>query len=103
MNTAYLSSENLYALKDLRSKIEDNQASVEDYQAYENILDDYYDIEEIQEPLKKAGIPNYDSLVEARKSDMDTEKYEKVEGFLVGALLGLGLGLILASMFSSNK
>ncbi len=93
---------NLYnELEVLTQKIENNTAELVDYKRYEFILEKGgLSTEYIYSYLNRAGFNNWNDLILARK---DKEKKKTSNAVVVGGLIGLGIGLILAEIFGSDK
>jgi hypothetical protein len=85
----------------LTKKIEYNSATIDDYNRYEYLLSkgglsrDY-----VRTFLNKAGFKTWNDFVNARNAKV---KDERVSGAMVGGLIALGLGLLLAGLFSNDK
>ena len=94
--------DNLYnELEVLTNKIEDNSADLDDYKKYESLLNQGgLSIEFIHSHLNKAGFNNWNELIEARKSK---ERKETSNAMVIGALIGLGIGLLLTGIFGRGK
>ena len=93
---------NLYnELEVLTQRIEQNSANLEDYQRYEFLLKkgglskDY-----IYSYLNRAGFNNWNELINARKEKEN--KKELTNATVVGGIIGIGLGLLLAGIFSDD-
>jgi len=92
---------NLYEeLEVLTHKIENNTAELHDYRRYEYILkqgglsQNY-----IYSYLNRAGFSSWEELVEARKGK---ELSNAVGATFIGALIGLGIGLIIKGLFGKE-
>ena len=87
-------------LERLTKKIEDNTASLQDYQQYESILrkggltHDY-----IFSYLQKAGFNSWVDFVKARKN---IEYKERTLPVAIGGIIGIGVGLLLMGVFSKE-
>ena len=87
-------------LEVISKKIENNTATIEDYKRYEYLLQsgglshDY-----IYSYLIRAGFNSWEDFIAARKKKENNDK----EASLVGAIIGLGLGLLLIAMLGSNS
>lgn len=89
-------------LEVLSHKIEQNTASLTDYKRYELILQEGgLSHEYIFHSLNKAGFNSWEELVEARKQK--EKRNSDIEAGIVGGLVGIGLGLLLAGIFGSDK
>jgi hypothetical protein len=93
---------NLYhELEILTRKIEQNTATLDDYNRYETILlqgglsSDY-----IHSYLIRAGFSNWNDLVLARRNK---EQEKSQNAGVIGALVGLGLGLLIAEIFGEKS
>lgn len=90
-----------HELEILTQKIEQNTANLEDYNRYETILlqgglsSDY-----IHSYLNRAGFSNWSELVIARRNK-EIEKSNNAG--VIGAIVGLGLGLLIAEIFGDKS
>ena len=93
---------NLYnELEILTQKIEQNSADLEDYQRYELLLKKGgLSTEYIYSYLNRAGFNNWNELINARKNKEN--KKELTNATVVGGIIGIGLGLLLAGIFSDD-
>ena len=93
---------NLYnELEILTQKIEQNSADLEDYQRYELLLKKGgLSTEYIYSYLNRAGFNNWSELINARKNKEN--KKELTNATVVGGIIGIGLGLLLAGIFSDD-
>lgn len=88
-------------LERLTRKIENNSASLSDYQRYELLLEqgglsrDY-----IYSYLDRAGFDTWQDLINARKNK---EKRDLINAAAVGGLLGLGVGILLTAIFEDKE
>lgn len=88
-------------LEALTQKIENNSARLEDYKRYEGLLEKGgLSTEYIYSYLNRAGFNNWDELINARKG---REKKETSNAVVIGGLIGLGIGLLLAGIFGEDK
>jgi len=94
--------DNLYnELEVLTQKIENNSAEFDDYKRYEFLLQKGgLSTEYIYSYLNRAGFKNWNELINARKNK---EKKETSNAVVVGSLIGLGIGLLLAGIFGGDK
>ena len=84
----------------LSKKIESNSADLNDYKRYENILlNSGLNKSFIYDFLNQAGFQNWEQFVSARK---DKEKEKNIGTAIIGGIIGLGLGLILNSIFKEE-
>ena len=89
-------------LEHLSNKIEINTATIEDYKRYETLLigaglpRDY-----IFAYLKKAGFNSWEDLVYARRRK-EQIRQERLEAAVVGGIVGLGVGLLLADLLEKK-
>ena len=84
----------------LTQKIESNTAVLSDYQRYELILKNGgLSKEYIYSYLNRAGFNGWIDLINARK---EKEKEKDNQAKLIGGIVGLGLGLLLAKIFSND-
>jgi len=85
-------------LENLTQKIEQNSANLEDYQRYELLLKKGgLTTTYIYSYLNRAGFNNWNELIAARKNKEN--KKEVSNATVVGGLIGIGLGLLLAGIF----
>jgi len=93
---------NLYnELEVLTQRIEKNSADLEDYQRYELLLNKGgLSTEYIYSYLNRAGFNNWNELINARKNKEN--KKELANATVVGGIIGIGLGLLLAGIFSDD-
>lgn len=95
-----MNKEYILALENLTKKIEKNQADINDYQKYEDILlKGGLPKSIIDQSLKDAGFETWIDFVSARQ---DKEKEKNIESAVIGGLIGLGLGLLIAALFDRN-
>ena len=87
----------------LSDKIRENRAKLSDYDEFIDIVDDFFDDEEIQRPLKLAGVESYAELMQKRDEASSYEEKRKIEVIALGALLALGLAAILTGLDVLNK
>ncbi len=95
-----ISAEIKNELETISQKIEYNTATVKDYMRYEELLKfggltHTY----IFSYLRKAGFGSWEEFYHARQQK---ENRTDTEAKVVGGLIGLGLGILLLSLFSSN-
>lgn len=89
-------------LEKLTQKIENNTASLDDYQKYENILlkgglsQDY-----IHSYLNKAGFNTWEDLIRARQNKENGTS--PLGAIALGGLIGIGLGLIIYKLIGNNS
>ena len=84
-------------LESLTKKIEQNTANLEDYKRYEVLLTSGgVNHNYIFTYLNKAGFRGWEEFIAARQK-------KQTEANTVGALIGLGLGLLLIAAISNNK
>ena len=87
-------------LEELTQRIEDNTATLRDYQRYESLLlHAGVPREYIYSYLTRAGFDSWEAFVEARQSKM----WNEIGGTVVGGLIGLGLGLLVYNALSESK
>ncbi|NOZ46659.1 MAG: hypothetical protein GXO79_07725 [Chlorobi bacterium] len=93
---------NLYnELEVLTQKIEKNSADLKDYQRYELLLKKGgLSTEYIYSYLNRAGFNNWNELIDARKNKEN--KKELTNATVIGGIIGIGLGLLLAGIFSDD-
>jgi len=93
----------IQSLNILTEKIRLNQASVAEYNEYENILiqSGAFNHNEIMSYLSSANLNNYNDLIAARNRAKTIEDKKLVEGVAVVGLVALGLALIFSG--SSRK
>lgn len=93
---------NLYnELEVLTQRIEKNSANLEDYQRYELLLTKGgLTTEYIYSYLNRAGFNNWNELIIARKNKEN--KKEVTNATVVGGIIGIGLGILLAGIFSDE-
>lgn len=84
----------------LSKKIETNSASLDDYKRYEGILlNSGLNKSYIYNFLNQAGFNTWEEFALARK---DKEKEKNIGTAIIGGIIGLGLGLILNSLFKEE-
>lgn len=84
----------------LTQKIESNTADLNDYQRYEILLQNGgLSREYIYSYLKRAGFNNWNDLINARKQK---ERVKDNNAKLIGGIIGLGLGILIAKLFSDD-
>ncbi len=87
-------------LEMLSNKIEANSADLKDYKRYENILlNSGLSKTYIYNFLNRAGFKTWEEFAFARK---DKEKEKNISSAIIGGIIGLGLGLILNSIFKDE-
>lgn len=87
-------------LEMLTNKIEKNTATLDDYKRYEHLLlKGGLSQEYIYSYLKRAGFSSWEDFVSARN---DKKFSDNVGGTIVGALIGLGIALIIDALFSKD-
>lgn len=93
---------NLYnELEVLTQRIENNTAELKDYSRYEFLLQQGgLTSQYIFSYLNRAGFSNWNELIEARKN---IEKEETSNAVVVGGIVGLGVGLLLAGIFGGKE
>jgi hypothetical protein len=97
-------SRNLYTeLESLTFRIDNNSASLDDYKRYELLLVNaglpkHY----IYDYLRRAGFSNWDDFVRARKIKEQSHQ-ENLETAVVGGIIGLGIGLLLAGFLEKRS
>jgi len=90
----------IYDLETLSKKIETNSANLDDYKQYENILlNSGLSREYIYNFLNRAGFKTWEEFASARN---DKEKEKNISSTVIGGIIGLGLGLILNSLFKNE-
>ena len=90
-------------LESLTYRIDINSATLDDYRKYESLLVNAgLPKEYIYNYLRRAGFTNWDDLVKARKIKEKTHQ-ENVETAVVGGIIGLGLGVLLAGFMDKGK
>jgi len=86
----------LNELELLTKKIEANTAKVIDYQRYETILTrGGLTRERIYSYLKRAGFKTWTEFYKARNNKITSKN---IEAGIIGGLIGLGVGLLIASL-----
>ncbi|WP_299836428.1 hypothetical protein [uncultured Tenacibaculum sp.] len=84
----------------LTQKIESNTADLNDYQRYEILLQNGgLSREYIYSYLNRAGFNNWNDLINARK---EKERAKDNNAKLIGGIVGLGLGILIAKLFSDE-
>ena len=84
----------------LTQKIESNTANLNDYQRYEILLENGgLSKEYIYSYLNRAGFNSWDELINARK---EKERVKDNNAKLIGGIVGLGLGILIAKLFSED-
>ena len=84
----------------LTQKIESNTADLNDYHRYEILLKNGgLSREYIYSYLSRAGFSDWHQLIDARKAK-EIEKNNSAK--LVGGIVGLGLGILIAKLFSDD-
>ncbi|MEP2936864.1 MAG: hypothetical protein ABJM06_00620 [Gilvibacter sp.] len=93
---------NLYdELEVLTQKIENNTANLDDYNRYESILlQGGLSLDYIHSYLNRAGFRDWNDLVLARRSK---EVEKSTNAGVIGAIIGLGLGLLIAELFGDRS
>ena len=88
-------------LERLTHQIEHNTASLDDYKKYESILTKAgLPREYLYNYLNRAGFTSWEDLSQARNGK-EQIKQEKREASTVGGIVGLGLGLLMASLLKN--
>ncbi len=97
-------SRNLYTeLEALTFRIDNNSASLDDYKRYELLLVNAgLPKQYMYDYLRRAGFSNWDDFVKARKVKEKTHQ-ENIESTVVGGIIGLGLGLLLAGFLEKKS
>ncbi|GAA4292574.1 hypothetical protein [Aestuariibaculum suncheonense] len=84
----------------LTQKIETNTADLKDYQRYEILLQNGgLSKEYIYSYLNRAGFNDWNELLNARK---EKERAKDNNAKLIGGIIGLGLGILIAKLFSEE-
>lgn len=84
----------------LTNKIQQNTADIQDYIRYEKLLTQGgLPSEKAQMLLKRAGFSNWSEFYNARNNVINSKK---VEANIIGGLVGLGVGLLIASLFDEK-
>jgi hypothetical protein len=94
---------NYYAeLESLANKIENNTANLADYRRYEQLLANAgLPRTYIFSYVKRAGFSSWEEFIKARILQEKVHQ-ENQKAKAVGGLVGIGLGLLLASALSKN-
>jgi hypothetical protein len=96
-----MTNKELYSeLENITQKIEQDTATLSDYQRYELLLlQGGLTKEYIYSYLNKAGFNSWQEFIDARK---DKEKKELVGAVTIGGLIGLGVGLLIKWLLSDD-
>lgn len=90
----------LSEIKAITERIEKDTATLDDYTRYESLLlKGGLSHEMIYSSLNKAGFNTWDEFLKARKRK-ERDRWE--ESNLIGALIGLGLGLLLYKLIKDK-
>lgn len=90
-------NENYIELENLTQKIESNNATLNDYKRYEQLLvEGGLSREYIFSYLQRAGFNTWEELVQARRTK-ENEKKERNESLTVAAIVGIGIALLISA------
>ncbi len=90
-------------IKELYYRILENKAEVPEYYEYEGILTKYYPKERIWQDLGAQGFRNWEDFYAARNPKYKpTPRTDNTMPILVGAVLGLGLAIVLANFLKKD-
>lgn len=90
-------------INELYYRILENKAEVSEYYEYERILSKYYQKERIWQDLGAQGFRSWEDFYAARNPRYKpAPKTDNTMPILVGAVLGLGLAIIVANFLNKD-
>jgi hypothetical protein len=96
-----LTREQMKRLKYLKERIIKNTAPLSEYDEYEKlILISGFTHDDIQKYLDREHISSYEELLRERSRYRDRKRNAEVETIIVAGLVGLGMAVILKSLFN---
>lgn len=90
-------------LEDLRFKIRNNTASVDEYNQYEQIIRENGLIDELSPILKRYGFKSWAEYIDRRKKAKTLSERSTVNGEMLGLILGVSAALLLIWAISQNN
>ena len=87
-------------IESLSHRIDNDTADLSDYNEYVDIVDDYYEEEDVQKPLRNVGVRDYAEFLQKRRAAKTYQEMETVEVRGIAVLLALGLALIISGILN---